>query len=547
MRAIIAVFAVFATATGVFVSASAAPRAQTQVTAPAAAPPVMFDTADRCQGCHNGLITPSGADVSIGVDWRPTMMAHAARDPYWHAGVRREVLDHPSAASAIEHECSRCHMPMAHVTQVAAGGSGQVFANLTAGAAASPYAALAADGVSCTACHQIQKDKLGTPESFTGHFVVDTTTPADQRSMFGPFTVEPGLQRLMHSATTYRPAEGAHVRSSELCASCHTLFTHALDAAGNSIGTLPEQVPYLEWRHSAYRDSTSCQACHMPVVSEPVRISSTLGEPREAVARHTFRGSNFWMLRVFNRFRTELGVTTLPQELERAAQETLSHLEQQSASLVIERAERQGDRVLVEVSVANRGGHKLPTAYPSRRAWLHLRIAGADGRVLFESGALQPTGLIAGNDNDADASAYERHHAEITAADQVQIYENIMVDAKGGVTTGLLSGVKYVKDNRLLPDGFDKRTAEADIAVHGEAMDDGDFGAGGDRVRYAVPVTTPGPLVITAELLYQSVGYRWAQNLRTYQAPETDRFTRYYESMSHVTSARLAAAATRIQ
>ena len=65
------------------------------------------------------------------------MMAHSAHDPYWQAGVRREVLDHPSAAPAIEHECSRCHMPMAHVTQVAAGVTGQVFANLPAGGTSS--------------------------------------------------------------------------------------------------------------------------------------------------------------------------------------------------------------------------------------------------------------------------------------------------------------------------------------------------------------------------------------------------------------------------
>jgi hypothetical protein len=252
------------------------------------------------------------------------------------------------------------------------------------------------------------------------------------------------------------------------------------------------------------------------------------------------------MLRVYNRFRAELDATTLPQELERAAQETHWHLEHESATLKIDRAVRQGDRVLVDVAVANRGGHKLPTAYPSRRAWLHLRIVNGEGRVVFESGAVQPTGMIVGNDNDADPAAYERHHAEISSADQVQIYENIMTDAKDAVTTGLLSGVRYVKDNRLLPKGFDKRTAEPDIAVHGEAAADPDFTSGGDRVRFNVAVPPSGDLLITAELLYQSVGYRWAENLRSRQAVETDRFTRYYDLMRHAITARLAAVEARI-
>jgi hypothetical protein len=332
-----------------------------------------------------------------------------------------------------------------------------------------------------------------------------------------------------------------------MCATCHTLYTHALDGNGRAIGSLPEQVPYLEWRHSAYRDTTSCQGCHMPVVPEPVRISSTLGQPREGMSRHTFRGANFWMLKVLNRYRTELGVNTLPQELELASRDTLANLEGESAWLQIERAERREGHLVLEVGVLNRGGHKLPTAYPSRRVWLHVRVTDPDGAVIFESGAPEATGAIAGNDNDADPAAFEPHYDEITAADQVQIYENIMADARGQVTTGLLSGVRYVKDNRLLPAGFDKTTAPADVAVHGGAAADGTFAGGGDRVRYRVPAAASGPLAITVELLYQSVGHRWAVNLRGYRAAETDRFSRYYQAMSGVTTARLARASIDVR
>lgn len=253
------------------------------------------------------------------------------------------------------------------------------------------------------------------------------------------------------------------------------------------------------------------------------------------------------MLRVLNRFRDELGVPTLPQELELAAADTLAHLERESATLAIGPVSRQGSEVAFEVAVGNRGGHKLPTAYPSRRVWLHVKLTDERGAVLFESGAVQASGAITGNDNDREAGAFEPHMAEITRSDQVQIYEAVMVDAAGAVTTGLLSGVRYVKDNRLLPEGFDKATAGPDIAVHGAAAADADFTAGGDRVRYRVPVAGAGPLSVTVELLYQSVGHRWAENLRARRSIETDRFVRYYEAMSHVSTARLAVASAVVR
>ena len=33
----------------------------------------------------------------------------------------------------------------------------------------------------------------------------------------------------------------------------------------------------LEWQHSAYRTSRSCQDCHMPPVEEPTPIASVSG------------------------------------------------------------------------------------------------------------------------------------------------------------------------------------------------------------------------------------------------------------------------------
>ena len=80
-----------------------------------------FETSDRCFPCHNGITTKAGEDISIGINWRTSMMANAGRDPYWMAGVRREAIDHPMARKIIEDECTICHMPAATYEARAAG------------------------------------------------------------------------------------------------------------------------------------------------------------------------------------------------------------------------------------------------------------------------------------------------------------------------------------------------------------------------------------------------------------------------------------------
>lgn len=508
---------------------------------PATALPMLFQTSDRCIACHTDVTSPAGIDVSIGADWRASMMANAARDPYWQAAVRREVIDHPEAADEIQNECSICHMPMARYTAVSAGGAGSVFDHLPVGAGQRPLDFLASDGVSCTVCHQIQPDGLGEESSFVGGFVVDTAAAWGGREVFGPFAVDSGRTRIMHSASDFQPVEANHLADSGLCGSCHTLFTHSRGEGGEIIARFPEQTPYLEWEHSEYRETTSCQDCHMPVVEDSVPVTGVLGQPRAGVSRHVFRGGNFFMLRMLARYRAELGVVAPARELELAAQRTVEHLQSRSARLAVTDLRVEDGRLAADVVVENLAGHKLPTAYPSRRAWLHVTVADGDGRIVFESGALEGGARIVGNDNDGDPSRFEPHYTTIDDPAQVQVYEAIMVGPADEVTTGLLSAVRYEKDNRILPRGFDAVTASEDIAVRGRAGADEDFVGGADRVRYSVAVDeTAGPFTVEAALWYQPIGYRWARNLADYDAFETQRFLRYYESMARGSAVKLA-------
>jgi hypothetical protein len=286
----------------------------------------------------------------------------------------------------------------------------------------------------------------------------------------------------------------------------------------------------------------------MPVVEGEVSVTGVLPNPRPDVNRHSFRGGNFLMPRILNKHRGDLQVLALPQELEETARAAEENLSTKAASVEVVPVGVEAGRLDVDVVIRNTTGHKLPSAYPSRRAWIHLTVRDAGGGIVFESGGLNPDGSITGNDNDADGTLFEPHYLMVTEPGQVQIYEDVMVDYAGRVTTGLLWGVEYVKDNRLLPDGFDKGTASWEVEVRGAARDDESFLGGGDTTRYSLEVgSAQGPLEVEAELWYQPIGYRWAQNLGSYDSAESAQFLGFFQGVSSASAVLMAEARTKIQ
>jgi hypothetical protein len=430
----------------------------------------LFSASGACAVCHTNMADETGADVSIDGAWRSTMMANAARDPYWLASVRGEVLNNPHLQAVIEDKCAICHMPMAYVSAVTGGGEGKV---LDGGFLAPDYGlhSLAVDGVSCTLCHQIGKEGLGEAGSFSGGFVIDTELPAGEREAFGPYEVSEGLANIMQVASGYIPMEGPHTSESALCATCHTLYTPYVDAKGEVAGMFPEQMAYFESQASSF-GSMSCQDCHMPAAGGNIQLSVTGGPPRSPFSQHQFVGGNVYALEILKRFGPEMSVTASSAQFQDTQELVLEQLQKRTASISLDAVSIDGSTLTADVSVRSMVGHKFPTGFPSRRAWIHLTVQDAEDQVVFESGAVNPDGAIEGNDNDADPAAYEPHYTLIDNPDQVQIYEPIIGDTEGAVTTVLLRGAGYLKDSRLLPAGFDKASAHEDIAVHGAALED---------------------------------------------------------------------------
>jgi hypothetical protein len=60
-------------------------------------------------------------------------------------------------------------------------------------------------------------------------------------------------------------------------------------------------------------------------------------------------------------------------------------------------------------------------------------------------------------------------------------------------------------------------------------------------VRYSVDIAgRESPFRIDVELRFQPISFRWAQNLRAYDADETRRFVTWFEAMSSGSSVVLA-------
>jgi len=487
-----------------------------------------------CAICHTGLTDESGVDVSIDSFWRSTMMANAARDPYWLATVRRETLTFPDLADVIEDKCATCHMPLGKTELPADSKTALIFGDGFKNPGHDLHG-LALDGVSCTLCHQIMSDNFGAPESFSGGYLIDLNTQMGERLNYGPFPVGKQPANLMQSASGFIPVMSSHVKESALCATCHTLYTPYIDNEGQIAGEFPEQTVYLEWLNSEYANTISCQNCHMPAAEGKVPTSNVAGNPKGPFMQHYFVGGNAYMIQMLSQHWDDLQVTASSDQFKDTLSRIYDQLSTRTASVLIEEAQVTGSHLSVDVLVESQVGHKFPAGFPSRRAWLHLVVYDVNGSVIFDSGSYDQLGNISGNDNDLDASQYETHHEVIEDPEQVQIYEAIIHDVDSEVTTTLLRGAGYLKDNRLLPLGFDIGAADDDIKIRGAAARDTDFLGGSDKVRYMVDVgDVELPLTVKVELLYQSISYRWAQNLNEYSDQESGQFLEYYLSVPNL-------------
>jgi len=485
-----------------------------------------FMTSEACGVCHisapgaTAMKNQADEDISPYYTWQATMMANSFRDPYFRAQLQKETA---AAGEAVQELCLRCHTPMVHHEAIL---NGKAPPRLSV--AVDDEDAAADDGVSCTVCHMISPEGLGTVGSFSGRPKFN-----EDRSIFGPF--EDVETRPMRAQVNYTPMKGEHIQSSALCATCHTLLT---DHHGS---LFPEQTPYLEWRNSEFNNeregadpqkTRTCQQCHMPeqaktrIARSPNGFDFRIPE-REGYRSHAFVGGNAFMLDILREHRSDLYLEAEDEQLLAMAAATRAQLANKTARLTISQPTQEDGVLAFEVAVTNLTGHKFPTGYPARRAWLKVEVLVA-GKVVFASGAVDEQGRIVGVKDELRVP----HVQTITKPSDVVIYEMIANGPDGQPTTYLTKMAERRKDTRLLPRGFDMRGPHvADIAPVGVAGDE-DFQAGGDRVacRIQLPAGAGEDWQVRATLCYQSVPPVWVDALREVKAEEAVRFVGYYDA-----------------
>src|SRR5205807_8917190 len=120
-----------------------------------------------------------------------------------------------------------------------------------------------------------------------------------------------------------------------------------------------------------------------------------------------------------------------------------------------------------------------------RRAFLEFQVTdNRSGKTAWASGRTNELGIIVdengkplpseyfeprGNDSGKTRQAYQAHYYDqpghsITRQDQVQVSEELMLDADGNFTTSFIRRDTPIKDNRLLPLGWTEQGPDPSLS-----------------------------------------------------------------------------------
>lgn len=512
----------------------------------------------------NALADPM-VNVSPNGEWRFSMMGLSGRDPIFFSQLNSENTLHPKlenhlkdAKPFVQDLCLSCHGVMGERQYKA--DTGGLFTREKLLDAHSTYGALARDGVSCAACHHIAAEGLGKPETFTAKFKLG---PVNE--IYGPYQHDVSTLPMKNAiGMTPMATKKNQIESSALCGSCHTIVLPVYEKSGQRVtrngqpAVFYEQTTFLEWQNSSFINQ-SCQSCHMPTDYKGNPLSYKIANiedntfpadqfrapdrditliKRDEYHRHTLLGINIFALEMFKQFRSELGLyeqdpmlrspdKTTPG-IDTAIASSLDSATQKSAEVRIQSFAVDRHRLVADVQVTNLAGHSFPSGVGFRRAFLDFQVLDENNHVLWESGKTDDKGVILNGRGGPletefftpSQQTFQRHHWSrdpIRREDEVQIYEELVRNPEGFLTTSFISLDLKVKDNRLQPKGwsssgpFAGETGPVGTCITGrdEQVCDPTYqdGSGTNVVRYEIPLDRRliHAASVRATLYYQSI------------------------------------------
>ena len=402
------------------------------------------------------------------------------------------------------------------------------------------YGALGRDGISCAVCHRISTQELGRESTYTGNFVTDP--PARMNGPYRQVTTAP-----MRNTLGVTPGFGKQIAGSEVCGTCHALLLPVITNDGIVSGYSYEQTTYLEWQNSDYgRGSTlrhqgqvTCQKCHMKTHYESDNLTFKIANiessdfpptthrlpdqeidltERSPYSRHSLNGLNLFLNQTFQQFPILLGyrqgtffnIGSLGKPpLSLNAESMVDMAQNETAIISIPQLSwTSRGKLLVRVEIQNLAGHNLPTGVGFRRMFIELLIRNGKGDIIWASGRTNKLGAILNGTSDNVLASeepvnhprtpFQPHYQVITRQDQVQIYEELVRDSDGELTTSFLRRVQEVKDNRIRPRGYNPQRflhspspyIRALAKTPGQARYDADYQdprrTGADRIDYLI-------------------------------------------------------------
>lgn len=536
--------------------------------------PQGFLTSSQCLGCHGAskenmaylFADPNRKPINFSpyTEWRASMMGLAGRDPIFHAQLESEKTLYPSQIEFFDNTCYRCHGVMGQ-RQVNLDRHKPFEHDMVYAMPGDPdgkYGALARDGISCDVCHRISKEDLGQPSTFTGLFKVDPPGTVN-----GPY--DQLITLPMKNALGITPRLGEQIKTSALCGSCHTVILPVFDTKGKTVldkkgrpKQFHEQMTYPEWQNSIYQNERepinraavrTCQDCHMqtkfqdrPLVFRVANIEDNnypftdnraadkdiTVRVRDQYSRHTLIGINQFGTMMFQQFPEILGIRTADYMYAEGvlglatAQDSSTDLARSGTAKVSVTSLTRSDKFLeANVEVENLAGHGLPSGVGFRRAFLTFEALDEKGNVVWASGQTNSTGaIVRGTGNEVlpteffydpatRKQVFQPHFEVIDDEREAQIYEEVIADTAGKITTSFVGLDRVLKNNRLLPKGWRPDGPFGEFTgPHGDAERDADYinkaGASGtDRIVYRVPLDdqTRGAVSVRVSLNYQAI------------------------------------------
>jgi hypothetical protein len=542
--------------------------------AAAAGGPKSFVTSSQCLGCHSAtneimsfaFVDPKRKPINMSpyTEWRASMMGLAGRDPIFHAQLESEKTLYPERRGFFDNTCYRCHGVMGQ-RQLNSDRKQPFSHDIVYTLPEDPYGkygALARDGISCVVCHQMAQTDLGTPTVFTGQFKVDSHDVVN-----GPYDQVSTLP--MKQAMGITPRYGEQIKKSALCGSCHTVILPVFDEKGRAVldkngkpKEFHEQMTYPEWLNSAYQNerepinqstARTCQDCHMPkkflgqqLIFRAANIEDntypftdfraadkdlTL-RVRDQFSRHNLSGLNQFGMMLFQQFPDVLGIRTADYMYAAGAlglqtsQDSSNDLaKNETAKIEVTSLHRDDQNLEARVRIENLAGHGLPSGVAFRRAFITFEALDETGKVVWASGRTNSIGAIVKGTSEEvlpteffyDAATrkqvFQPHYQTITSENQVQIYEELVADPQGRITTSFTALNQPLKNNRLLPKGWRTDGPYAEFTEpHGDAEKDPDYSGsasgapGADSITYRIPLNelTRAIVSVRVTLSYQA-------------------------------------------